>query len=234
VKSGLQGSLKSSAVVPLTLVLLLGAMACRRQAVPDPLPSARRYLDLAESGQIDAAYAMLSEDVRRRCDRTCFVRLLLSQRLELVQARAQVRAGEARVRMQAQVTLPDGTRLRMAQAEPGSPYLFDEDPLDFYPQDTPERTLRSFMRAVEAKRYEALLRFVPQALEEQYSVEILQKRFEGPGRATVLAQLEAIRKHQGEPFAFDKEGRSARLPVGDGKEARLVLEDGRWRVVQLE
>lgn len=214
-------------------ILLLFA-ACHRQTATDPLPSARRYLDLADSGQIDAAYAMLSDDVRRRCDRACFTRLLLSQRIELVQARAQVRAGEARVRMQAQLTLPDGTALRLAQPEPGGAYLFDDNPLDFYPQDTPERTLRSFMRAVESKRYEALLRFVPQTLEEQYSLEILQERFEGPGRATLLAQLAAIRRHLSEPFAFDKEGRAARLPVAEGKEARLVLEDGRWRVVQLE
>ena len=210
------------------------SIGCHRTPVADPLPSARRYLDLASDGQIEAAYALLSDEARARCDRACLTRLFISQRLELVQARAQVRAGEARVQKQAQLTLSDGTVLRLAQPEAGGGYLFDDNPLDFYPQDTPERTLRSFIRAVESRRYEALLRFVPQSLEEQYTLDVLQKRFEGPGRPALLSQLAAITRHLSEPFTLDREGRIARLPVGDGKEARLVLEDGRWRVVQLE
>lgn len=215
----------------LALLLLWG---CARPAARDPLGVARRYLDLAAEGQLDAAYAMLSDDYKRRCDRPCFVKLLSSQRPELLQARAQVRAKEARAELRAELALSDGTFLKLAQPAGGGPYAFADNPLDFYPQDTPERTLRSFMRAVESRRYEPLLRFVPQALEAQYTLEVLRERFDGAGRTALLAELAVIRRHLGEPFMLDREGRTARLPVGDGKEAQLTFEDGRWRVERLE
>lgn len=232
------------------LLVGLSSTSCHRAQRTDPLPVVRRYLDQTADGQVDAAYAALSDDFKRRCDRGCFARILTAQRPELIQARAQVRAGEARVETQARLTLGDGTVLQLVQAgEPpqekekekekgleraASPFLFAESPLEFYPQDTPERTLRSFMRAVQARRYEALLRFIPQSLEEQYTLATLRERFDGPGRTALIAQLDSIGRHLSEPFIFDKDGRLAKLPIGDGKEARLLFEDGRWRVLQLE
>ncbi len=237
----------SRAIAPLLRGLccvLLPLVACHPVTAPDPLPSTLRYLELVTDGQIDAAYGMLSEGFRRRCDRACFVHLLDSQRIELLQARAQVRDGEARVSMTAELPLQDGTVLKLVQPAEGAsgaqpteapaPYLFAHNPLDFYPQDTPEHALHSFMRAVESRRYGALLRFLPQALEEQYTLETLQKRFDGPGRTELLAKLAIVRQHLSEPFTYDKEGHSASLPLGENKEARVVFEDGRWRVLQLE
>lgn len=228
----------------LLLAVGLAAAGCHPSQGADPLPVVRRYLDLTTDGQVDAAYASLSDDFKRRCDRTCFARILTTQRPELIQARAQVRAGEARVETQARLTLSDGTVLQLAQApipvdappEKGVavPFLFSENPLDFYPQDTPERTLRSFARAVQARRYEALLRFIPQSLEEQYTLDALRERFDGPGRTALLKQLDTITRHLSEPFVFERDGRLAKLPIGDGKETRLLFEESRWRVLQLE
>jgi hypothetical protein len=168
----------------------------------------------------------------------------------MAQARAQVRAGEARVVMRAELGFPDGSALSLSEsgaplralARPGEadgtspalPYLFVEDPLDFYPQDTPEHALKSFMRAAMSRRYEPMLHFLPESLSGKYTVESLRERFDGPQRPRLLAQMEAVRRHLSEPITVDKDGRTARLPVGEGKEARLVLQDGRWRVQQLE
>lgn len=224
----------------LLLAVSLCAAGCHPPSGADPLPVVRRYLDLTADGQVDAAYASLSDDFKRRCDRTCFARILTAQRPELIQARAQVRAGEARVETRARQSLPDGTALQLTQAgeppEKGAPvpFLFSENPLDFYPQDTPERTLRSFARAVQARRYEALLRFIPQSMEEQYTLDALRERFDGPGRTALLKQLDTITRHLSEPFVFEKDGRLAKLPIGDGKETRLLFEESRWRVLQLE
>lgn len=226
----------ASLTIKAAVLLLLSFSACTERAVPDPMPSAQRYLDLVASNRVDAAYAMLTADFRSHCDRPCFGRLLDSQRLELLAARTQVHSGEARVTMYAEQALADGTVLKLVhENEPGrTRYLFATNPLDFYPQDTPERTLLSFMRAAAAQRYEALLRFVPKSLEGQYTLEVLKERFSLPHREKVLEQLAAIRRHLGEPFIYDKDGRTARLPIGDGKEAQLIFEGERWRVVKLE
>ncbi len=92
--------------------------------------------------------------------------------------------------------------------------------------------MHSFVRACNGKRYQALLRFVPKALAEQLSAEQLRQRFEGPTQAGLQTQLAALQKHWNEPFQID--GPTARLPTGEGQEVRLVLEQGRWRIAQLQ
>jgi hypothetical protein len=234
---------------PPALLLSLSGLAllggCARPQRADPQPIAQRYLQLAVSGNSDGAFDLLDDQAQRRCDRSCFQKLLASQRGELALALAQLQAGEARVEYRSELHLADGSSLRLAQSGPpadkpsagklpATPYLFSDSPLNFYPQDSPLRTLRAFMRAVELRRYDVLVRFIPQSLEAQYREATLRQRFDGPGRSTLLGQLAAIQRHLGEPFTYDSQGQTAQLALGDGKEARLQLEDGRWRVVQLE
>lgn len=235
------------------IALLLGGCATNRPK--DAAATAQRYLELTASERPGAAYALLSEPFSARCDRACFARLAAAQREDARRALADLRAGgEPRVDYTVELTLSDGTALNLRQADegdagslsvpggggrrqkatPASPagYLFSQNPLDFYPQSTPEEALRSFVRALGAGRYQALLRFVPKAVAEQLTVEQLRARFEGPARAGLQAQLAAVQRHWSEPFQVD--GTTARLPLGEGQEVRLVLEQGRWRVAQLQ
>ncbi len=237
--------------VALLLAGLVAGQGCATTRPQDPMVATQRYLDLAASERVDAAYALLSEPFRRRCDRACFARLLTSQHDEARRAAAELRTGgSARLEHTIELAMPDGTSLRLEQsATPDDPklrtndteatraadssgYRFSQNPLDFYPQATPEEAVRSFVRAVNAGRYQALLRFVPKTLSEQLTAEQLRQRFEGPARAGLTAQLTALQKHWNEPFQID--GTTARLPTGDGQEVRLVLEQGRWRLTQLE
>lgn len=216
---------------------------CAATRSPTPASTAQRYLELTAGERPEAAYALLDESFRRRCDRPCFARLTASQREDARRAIAELRAGSApRVEQLVELTLPDGSGLRLGQAPavgadpkgapPGGAYFFSQNPLEFYPQSTPEETVRSFARALQAQRYQALLRFVPRALAEQLTAEQLRARFEGAARAGLQAQLAALQKHWNEPFQVD--GATARLPLGEGQEVRLVLEQGRWRVAQLQ
>lgn len=228
--------------------LVLGAFGlglvsgCARPPSEPVLETTRGFLRDGAAARIDAAYARMGEDYRRRCDRDCFARELDKARPELKRALEDVQAGKARVELAAQLPLADGTALSLAQAPPpetpaatrDAPGAFQltNNPLEFYPQGTPEQALRSFIRAVRARRYDVLLRFVPALLREQLTREQLSARFEGAKRPELERQLAAAEKHLAEPFIY--EGATARLPVGDGREARLVSEDGRWCVAQVE
>jgi hypothetical protein len=217
---------------------------CATTGPSDPLSTVQHYLELAADERPNAAYAMLSEPFRHRCDLACFTRLAASQRDDARRALTDLRAGgEAHTESSAELRLPDGTALHLSYVgpsdseprpklpDPGT-YLFSDNPLEFYPQSTPAETVRSFVRAVNARRYQALLRFVPKVLAEQLSAEQLRQRFEGPARPGLQAQLTALQKHWDEPFQLD--GTTARLPTGEGQEVRLILEQGRWRVAQLQ
>ncbi len=226
---------------------------CAMMRPKDPAATAQRYLELMAGERPDAAYPLLGAAFVAHCDRTCFSRLAAGQREDARRALTDLRAGgELRADYAVEIALTDGTMLHLRQAEEGEierplpaagkrqkaaaaaprRYLLTQTPLDFYPQSTPEEALRSFVRALAAKRYAALLRFVPGALAEQLTEEQIRLRFDGPARPSVQAQLAVVQKHWDEPFQVD--GATARLPLGEGQEVRLVLEQGRWRVAQLQ
>jgi hypothetical protein len=58
-------------------------------------------------------------------------------------------------------------------------------------------------------------------------------RESGPVGPRALARVEAALA-SGLPVVVEPGGLAASLPVGEGKAASLVLEDGRWRVASLE
>lgn len=216
---------------------LVTGSGCRTPRATGPIPSAQRYLEHVAEGRADAAYDLLDESYRKQCDRACFRRLATAQRTDARRALEELKLGGARVEELVELTLSDGTMLRLSRAASGNAgnaeagFVLVRNPLDFYPQSTPQETVRSFVRAVQARRYEVLTRFVPRALATELGAEQLKARFEGEGKATLAAQLEALKRHWDEPFIIDE--KSARLPVGDGHEVRLVMEEGRWRIVQL-
>ena len=225
---------------------LLLTAGCHTAPMPTPEQTAQKFVEYVASGRVDDAYALLGDSYRARCNRDCFLRLAKAQQADAQRLRDAQPATPTRATHTTEVQLRDGSVLRLQEdpasapsqpfsgkSEPGAVAMrFAQNPLDFYPQATPEQTVRSFVQAVQARRYDVLLQFVPSSLRESLTEAALRERFEGPTRALMESQLTALRAHWTEPFVID--GNVAKLPVGDGQEARLVLEDGQWRVQQLQ
>jgi hypothetical protein len=93
--------------------------------------------------------------------------------------------------------------------------------------------LGRFARAVEAGRFEEAHALLSARWRQAYTPGRLALDFRGAGpwgrecAARVVARLQA-----GEPLVRGTE--TARLPVGDGRAALVVLETGGWRVDALE
>lgn len=220
-----------SGLRPLSLVLCVLAGCARPQGPEGPL---RRFLDLVAEGRTRDAYALTAPAYREQCDLGCFERLLGRSREELRRAHADLRAGAARSELRVAVDLPGQAPASLLLVRQGgtSPWLLASDPLDYYPQGTPTEALRSFVRAVEGGRWAVAARFVPQRLRPQASAERLRERWEGPQREELRGQIALVKRHLDEPPVI--EGAEARLPLGERREARLLLEDGRWQVLQLQ
>jgi hypothetical protein len=222
------------------LLLALGLGACGTTSSP-PKEALHSYLQDSARGNIDAAYQRLSPSFRQRCDKACFGRLLDAQPGQSQKLLDELRSAEPSTVYSAEAKLASGVVLRLEQEPtvPGEPrprrtappaFTFESNPLDFYPQDTPARTLRSFARAFAAKRHDVLQRFVPKSFQDTLTADGLRERF---AREPKLAgQVETLRRHLDEPVTVD--GNIARLPLGPEQEATLLLEDGRWRVQKLE
>lgn len=238
--------------------LALASSGCPHGGNREALSTALRYLDAAAAGDVETCYGLLSEEAQRGCDRACLASILEQQRAEFRAARDELRASlrekapsrNVVASHSATLQLRDGSQLHLAQApQPvtgqarksasAQPYLFSQNPLQFYPQDTPEHTLRSFLLAVERRRWDVLVSFLPRSLSQPaqgpfYTAEQVQKRFEGPAAADIARQLNNLRAHLNDAIQILPSGNEAALKVGENREARLVFEDGAWRVRQLE
>jgi hypothetical protein len=105
-------------------------------------------------------------------------------------------------------------------------------PFDLTAQDTPRAALRSFVRAVELRRYDALLRLIPNRYRAGVTVDKLREYWEGERRAENQALLKAVRAHIDAPIV--ETGDEARMPYGESAEVRFLREDGAWKVEDID
>ena len=217
-------------------LLILATMTACGPSSRNPKQTLSSFLHDTTSGDIDAAYSRLSLDFRTRCSRACFIKLLEEQPGQSRLLLDELRAAEpttvylADAKLTSDLTLRLSKEVSATKKEAETPYLFFQNPLDFYPQNTPQQALRSFVLAYSRQRFDVLLRFVPKSLESKLTVDALKQRFTSEPK--ISAQVERLRQHSEAPLIV--EDTIARLPLGEDQEAVLLLEEGRWRVQRLE
>jgi hypothetical protein len=207
----------------------MGLAGCAHPGVVEP-PDAtlRRFLGAVRAGHLDEAYGLMSEGYRKDHDAAAFQRALHEHRDEVEGAAARLAGGVA-VELHAEARYGDGEALPLV-VEAGA-WRIAADPLDFYPQGTPAEALRSFVRAVERKRYDIVVRFVPAQERKAVSIDQLRARWEGEKRAEIAEEIAEVKAHLADPVEIA--GEEARLALGEKRQVRLVREEGSWRVVAL-
>lgn len=217
-------------------LLLVWTMTACGPSGRNPKQTLTSFLQDSRSGNIQAAYSRLSPDFRKRCSRDCFAKLLDEQPGQSQQILDELRAAEPQTVYLAEAKLASGLVLSLSKevsatkSEAATPYFLAQNPLEFYPQHTPQLALRSFVQAFSRQRFDVLVRFVPKSLESKLTVDTLKQRFTSEPK--ISAQVDRLRKHLDEPMTV--EDTVARLPLGEDQAAVLLLEDGRWRVQRLE
>ena len=91
---------------------------------------------------------------------------------------------------------------------------------------TPRNTVQRFLRALDARNYEALRALAPPDLRASMTLEALRRQVDGdPQGAEDL--LRRLKRHQHDPIAVD--GTRASMPYG-GRTFELAYMDGAWVV----
>jgi superfamily I DNA/RNA helicase len=109
----------------------------------------------------------------------------------------------------------------------------DGSAIDLYSQATPESAGLAFLRAVENKRYDVLLRFVPDSQRDGMSEATLRQAWEGEQKQDMARLTEALKAAL--PTAhFEVVGDRATLAYGAGGTMELVREHGAWKVEELK
>lgn len=193
-----------AAVVLSSCLVACGGGALVQQGPSDTL---RAYAQALEQGRVDDAYRLLSDEAKRSMSLEAFRRAVRENPQDVLEiARAIARPASDPV-VTATVTVPNGDELLLVYE--GGRWRIDAAAVDLYGQATPRQALMGFLRAFDRKRYDVILRYVPDAEIEGItglSEELGGTPEAGPGK-TAPAAKDAAGKDP------DKEGPAAGRPL---------------------
>jgi hypothetical protein len=216
------------------LVVLLGlATACGGSAGADPDRVLHQYSLAVEAGQAREAYALLSSESKKSINFEQFQRILKEnpeEARELARSLRRPQVGPPRVT--ATVTGPDGESSILLVYEHGQ-WRVDASAIDLYSQRTPEAAVRAFLRAYENKRFDVLLKFVPEDQREGLTSAELKKAWEGEEKAD-MDRLTGALKASLPTAKVELFGDRATLAFGAGGSVELVREQGAWKIEDLK
>ncbi|WP_437639675.1 hypothetical protein [Sorangium sp. So ce854] len=146
-------------------LFLLALPACGSSyAQQGPSDTLRAYAQALQEGRVDAAYRLLSDEAKRSMSLEAFRRAVRDNpddALEIARAIARPAADPV---VTATVTLPNGEELLLVFE--GGRWRLDAAAVDLYGQATPRQALVGFLRAFERRRYDVIMRYVPDAEKE--------------------------------------------------------------------
>jgi hypothetical protein len=213
---------------------------------PNPRTALDQYTAALESGRTRDAYEMLSADAKRGVSYEAFERMTRENPAEVRAMVEALKRPTAPPYVTARVTSPDGESLLMVY-ENGA-WRVDASAIDLYGQTTPEQAVRSFVRAYQNKRYDILMRFVPDSHQEGLDEKKLKEAWEGEQKAEMEQLTSAILLALSEPSAQAGAGASpssgasssgpkvellgdrATLAYGPTGTVELVREHGLWKI----
>lgn len=205
---------------PLPICALL---ACA--SPPRPAETLHAYAEALEGGDADRAWSLLSDDLRKRLSREALARALRDDHEEARHLATEVRAAAERLRVHAVVDA-QGESFDLV-LEDGS-WKLAGNPLDFYGQATPRQALRSFLRAIRHRRWEIVLRFVPERWKGSLTAEALRDDWEGPRKSEIAQLVRKLKPHVLDPI--EEQGDRAFLVYGPDARVEFVREGGVWKI----
>jgi hypothetical protein len=208
-------------------IAVLAASACGGRSTSQPISAVDAYVAALRAGDYGRAYDLMSERYKREHTRDDFIKMLRESPEEVQQTAARLATPGRKVEVSARFVYDD-LRDELSLVEEGGRWKLGNNPLDFYPQDTPARTLRSFVRAVELKRWDIVLRFVPNKWREAMTVDKIRLQFEGDKREEVDNMIRLLTANLDNPI--EQQGDEARMLYGDRFEVKFRKEDGVWKV----
>jgi hypothetical protein len=186
----------------------------------------RTYARALEEGRADDAYRMLSDEARRGISLEAFRRMVKDNPDEVREIGRSLERPTAPPVVTATVTSPSGQELHLV-LEDGA-WKVEAATIELYAQDTPRHAISGFVRALERKRYDVVMRYVPDAHKEGLDATKLKAAWEGHEKEEIEQVLAALK--QALPTAtIEETGERASMPYGAGT-MQLVREHGLWKI----
>ncbi len=210
----------------LGLVTALGACAGAGGHANDPASVLHAYARALDEGRAEDAYRCLSDEARRGISIEAFRRMVKDDPEGVKEIAHALERPTATPVVTATVTSPSGQELHLVLEE--GKWRVDASTIDLYAQDTPRHAIQGFVRALEHKRYDVVMRYVPDGHKEGLDATKLQAAWEGHEKEEIEQVLAGVR--QALPSAtIEETGERATMPYGAGA-MQLVREHGLWKI----
>ncbi|MBK7582831.1 MAG: hypothetical protein IPI67_21885 [Myxococcales bacterium] len=206
--------------------LLAWGCASQRPA-QGPKETLDAYARALSAGHIDEAYSLLSGEAKKQLPFEAFARMVKENPEEVKDIASALGRPSGPPLVTATVTAPNGESLLLVY-ESGS-WRVDGSAIDLYSQASPEAAVRAFIRAFENRRWDVLLRFVPDGKKEGLDAAKLKKAWEGEQKDELLRLTQALGAAL--PTAkFERIGERATMSYGAGGTVELLREHGAWKI----
>jgi hypothetical protein len=209
-------------------VLILACAGCGGASATSSDPSSvlQAYARALEEGRSDDAYRLLSDDARRGISLEAFRRAVKDDPEGMAEIGRSLERPTTPALVTATVTSPSGQELHLVLDD--GKWRVDVSTIDLYAQDTPRRAIAGFVRALERKRYDIVIRYVPEAHRAGLDASRLRAAWEGADKDEIQQLVVALK--QALPGAtIEETGDRATMPYGSGA-IQLVREHGLWKI----
>jgi len=154
--------------------------ACAGQRAEDPQGALRAYARALQEGRADDAYRLLSDAARRGVSLEAFRRMVKDSPDDVREIGQGLLRPTSPPVVTATVSTPSGQELDLVLE--GGKWKIESQAIDLYTQDSPRHAVQGFVRALERKRYDVILRYVPDAHKEGLDAAKLKSSWEGHDR----------------------------------------------------
>ena len=202
------------------------AWGCVGAGGRDPESTLHAYAAALEQGRTADAYHLLSDEARRSLSYEAFKKILESSPEDAKEIGRALSRPTTPAVITATVTAPSGEALELVWND--GQWKVEANAIDLYRDDTPRHAVEGYVRALERKRYDVILRYVPESHREGLDVAKLKAAWEGPDKddtEQVLANLKLALPSA----SIEEVGDHAQLAYGSGV-MKLVREHGKWKI----
>lgn len=216
-------------ILALLACAALAPAACAPRR-PAPVDTLRSYSAALGAGDYDAAYALMSEEYRSNYTKEEFKRQLDDSPREVKETARRLQGAYDDIEISAEFRYGLGDRMRLVRQ--GGEWKIASNPIAYYSQDSPRAALRSFLRAYHLKRWDIMLRLVPDEYRERMNEHNVRDQFEGGRAEEIAVMMNTLEANVDEPI--EEKGATARMKYGGNYEVQFVREDGLWKIKEPE
>jgi hypothetical protein len=201
------------------------SLACAHRT-QEPAATVAAFGAALARGELRAAYQLTSLEFQRQMPYEAFAAGLTAAGGDRAALGGRLMTEAGTVAPRVEVTLALGEQVPLVLEE--GRWRIDGPVYQAWGQATPLAAVRTFIRALDARRYDVVLRLVPDRYRAGLSADRLRAFWEGDHPDEHQRLLAGIRAAARGPLT--ETGDEARLLVAPDREVKLVREAGQWKI----